>query len=310
MPYFEARTTKGAIWKILIDTGANKNYISPQLIPRKTRTLTKHRIKTVSGTKEVSEKTKINIFGNFTSEIPKQVFYLYKFNNFFDGIVGMQTLKNIGAVFDTTADVLKIGNISIPIKKRFPYVQQLNVAASAHVKVPVPFDCDFFIDELELSPGVCIPSGLYSAKNNEAYLQIINDNAETKHLTLNMDSFCVEINNFTEVKPRSTKPSTGKLQKNIDLSHLPLEEKEKLIKLLIKFERVFFDENSDLSFTNVVKHEIRTRDEIPVFYKKLPLPLLPQAGSKRTNRKIATTKYYKAERLTVGLTDLDCSKKI
>lgn len=272
MPYFEARTTKGAVWKILIDTGANKNYITPDLITKKLRHATKHKIKTISGTKEVNEKTKLNILGNFLPNYPKQTFYLHKFNNFFDGILGMETLKTVGAIFDTAADLLKIGKISIPIKKRYPNLQQLNFAESTHVKVPLKCNQDIFVEHLELSPGVYIPAGIYSAKNNEVFFQVINNNDNPQEIKLNLDALCVEVNNFEEVVPEIKTPKNEVFLNKLRLDHLNQEEKNKIIKLLSKYQNVFFDENSDLSFTNVVKHRIRTKDDVPIYTKNYRYP--------------------------------------
>lgn len=53
----------------------------------------------------------------------------------------------------------------------------------------------------------------------------------------------------------------------IRTQHLNSEEKEKILKLCKKYKDIFYDEKSDLTFTSAIKHEIRTRDEHPIYVR-------------------------------------------
>lgn len=50
------------------------------------------------------------------------------------------------------------------------------------------------------------------------------------------------------------------------------EEKLKILELCRQYRNIFYDENSDLTFTNAVKHKIRTVDEEPVYSKSYRYP--------------------------------------
>ncbi|KAI5716006.1 hypothetical protein M8J77_025889 [Diaphorina citri] len=57
------------------------------------------------------------------------------------------------------------------------------------------------------------------------------------------------------------------------LSHLDsLDDKERIVKILEKFPNVILKENEKLSFTSLVKHEIPTIDETPVYSKNYRYP--------------------------------------
>jgi hypothetical protein len=58
----------------------------------------------------------------------------------------------------------------------------------------------------------------------------------------------------------------------IRTSHLNPEEKDEILRLCSQFKDIFYNENSNLSFTNAVKHKIRTTDEEPIYCKSYRYP--------------------------------------
>jgi hypothetical protein len=59
---------------------------------------------------------------------------------------------------------------------------------------------------------------------------------------------------------------------DLRIDHLNSEEKESITTLCKKFSDIFYSENVDLSFTNTVKHTIRTKDDEPVYTKSYRHP--------------------------------------
>ena len=58
-------------------------------------------------------------------------------------------------------------------------------------------------------------------------------------------------------------------EKLFRLDHLNVEERRHLTK---KFEDVFYHENDRLTFTNQIKHKIRTKNEDPIYNKTYRYP--------------------------------------
>ena len=64
------------------------------------------------------------------------------------------------------------------------------------------------------------------------------------------------------------------LEKIRDEDHLYAEEKDNLLNTLAKYSHLFYRENSNLTFTGVIKHRIITKDDIPVFAKTYRYPYI------------------------------------
>lgn len=76
---------------------------------------------------------------------------------------------------------------------------------------------------------------------------------------------------FEQTTPENS-PQKLKFSENFRTPHLNVEEKQKIINLCYKYRDCFYTENSDLSFTNQVKHTIRTSDNEPIFTKSFRHP--------------------------------------
>lgn len=61
------------------------------------------------------------------------------------------------------------------------------------------------------------------------------------------------------------------------LEHLNFEEKNKLINLIKEFSPIFQKDDTQLTFTNRIKHRIRTKDEFPVYTKSYRYPEVHRA---------------------------------
>lgn len=65
------------------------------------------------------------------------------------------------------------------------------------------------------------------------------------------------------------------------MDHLNFEEKHNLENVLINFSELFYETNSNLSFTNAIKHRIVTKDELPVFLRTYRYPYVHRDEVKR-----------------------------
>lgn len=102
--YVSIQTTKEEL-KSLIDTGANKNYISAVHVNIEVCKNEPTSIDTnLSGQHKIDKSPSIDIF-----QIKKKLkFYVFKFHNYFDGLIGYQSLRDLKATLNTANNTLKI----------------------------------------------------------------------------------------------------------------------------------------------------------------------------------------------------------
>jgi len=77
------------------------------------------------------------------------------------------------------------------------------------------------------------------------------------------------LENFCIVEEYPTKPFIEQIRTD----HLSHFEREKLLHLIKKFKNIFYNENSNLSFTNAIKH-IRITDDVPIQAKTYRYPYI------------------------------------
>lgn len=53
-----------------------------------------------------------------------------------------------------------------------------------------------------------------------------------------------------------------------------LEEKTEIFKLIKEYKNIFYQPNSDLTFTHAIKHKIRTINDVPIFSKSYRYPYI------------------------------------
>lgn len=273
LPYYEIKSNNFGKIRLLIDTGANKNYINPDIVPKHAIALgTNHKIKNISGSYNVSNYTRFNPFEKFFKNLSPQKFFLFKFHNFFDGLIGFETLRSINAIIDTGSNSLKIGDTIIPLNKKLPDSIILNANETNIVSVPtVQENGDFLVEnDLPIAPNIFILSGVYSYQDRKTNILVHNGNTNEQNLNIG-GLLDFGINNF-EMKSPIFKPNKNKLFEQLRLDHLNQEEKKQISKLIQSFQDIFFLEGQKLSFTNAIKHKINTSDELPVYTKTYRYP--------------------------------------
>lgn len=132
---------------------------------------------------------------------------------------------------------------------------------------------EFYLDTpLSLNHNIQIQPGLYKIHDSKAF--VIATNPTKEQITAQIGPIVTEINNF-ETKQENPFPEKG-LDRNvleqIRTNHLNSEEQRELLKLIRKHTNSFFLPNSNLTFTNAIKHSIKTKDEIPVHVKNYRYP--------------------------------------
>lgn len=274
IPYVILNTTKGPL-KFLIDTGANKNYISPDHVnSEKCRTTNPATIRNIQGTHIIDKYVEFNAFPESKFSVPL-TFYVFKFHDFFDGLIGYEALQKMNTSIVTSKNLLQFPDFSVEMFRKFPDNQSISL--NAHESKIIEFSVnesngDFLLeDDLEISPSIFINSGLYTI--NDSKITVVVTNNSENLSTFTPESLSVEINNFEISNPPLMSKTLGPdLLKQIRLDHLEREERKALLKLIEKFQHSFYTETEKLSFTNAIKHKINTVDEVPIYTKSYRYP--------------------------------------
>ena len=250
---------------------------------QKYRILTKtHRVKNVSGAFDIKEYVKWNPFETLLKTVvPKQNFFIFQFHEFFDGLIGYESLRTLNPIINTTENSLQIGNETIIMQKKYPS-KTVNLNSYEEMTIDLFTNLgngDYYIDSPSLLTGnIFVMPGLYSSKDNKTTVLIKNTSETTAQMSPTQTIFA-DLNNFDtcDFDPgkhnNDFEPNINRrLRNQLRIEHLNSEERESLLKIISRNSNVFYLEGTDLSFTNLIKHRIETRDELPVHAKSYRYP--------------------------------------
>lgn len=223
-------------------------------------------IKNISGNNKIKQKGTINFFKN----LPPLTFYEYKFHDFFDGILGSETLAKLNSKIDFKTETLHLNKEIFKYSKFYP-----SKTANYHqtVTLETSNNGDWFVPQFqELSDKIFITPGLYRAKNLKTTVNVICSEKNIHELP----KLRLTVNNFETLDPipveLTHKLNLNDIEKLIRVDHLSKLEKLDLIKLLHENQQVLLREGEKLSSTTAIKHKIITSDNIPVYTKSYRYP--------------------------------------
>lgn len=270
--------SKNGPLKFLIDTGANKSIISPRhanlgFIRELLKPMT---VKNVEGRCQITHFVELNPFyGNPGTE--NLVFLIYDFHDYFDGLIGYESLNQLQASISVHTNTLHLPFANIIMQKKFPEIFKFQLHANETRVIELPTceeEGEFLLSkDLVLNNEAFVHSGLYKADNFKTKLIITN--MTNKPTEVEMLKGSIEKNNF-EITPPPEPVSDSSVHVNLmdqlRLDHLNKEERVGLVKLISDYQEIFHLKNEKLTFTNVVKHRIDTKDDIPVYTKSYRYP--------------------------------------
>ena len=150
LPYFECRVGH-KIYKILIDTGSNRNYIQPTLVTNPKPNEKPFRAVTVGGSVEITHYKLANLFNHPECNVK---FFLLPNLRSFDAILGNDSLKDLEAVIDVARKVMTIkGAKQIPIKEKRYEAVNIIIPRTEHLDDTQKLE----IDQPEISKSLCGP---------------------------------------------------------------------------------------------------------------------------------------------------------
>lgn len=250
--------------KFLIDTGANKNYISADRVNLEYCDVVKGvKVANIKGAHEITHSVSFDPF-----QIKKKLkFYVFKFHEFFDGLIGYESLRDLKAQLNISKNTLKVGRKEFKLKQKFLNDLKINTTEQEfqYLSLKTSKDGDFTItDERNFGKFSILP-GIYRSLNGKATVAIQNHSKIPLEINMNQIDIRPDKCEIAE------KPNIEFSQKHIDYrlrnEHMNDEEKKALEQVIRKNLEILYDENEKLTFTHKIKHKIRTTDNLPIHVK-------------------------------------------
>ena len=273
--------------KILIDTGSTRSYvnsnIAKKLFPTK---ITKEEffVKTAHGTSKGQFVTRIPCGELFQHNGLNLKFNVFNFHKKFDLLLGLDNLKIIKASIDLDNNTLKTPNVEIPLLYLNSNICNTNLidgrsVQTIKIKIQNMKNGEAILPYIKIGKNLEIPESLITIKNQETFVKITNTGENSTKLIQTKPLVVEEVgdvivndddNNLNTYFSHNFdfKFDMSKLR----LNHMNEEEKAGITKLVSKYPDIFHLEDSQLTFTNQVKHKIRTTDDIPVYARNYRFP--------------------------------------
>lgn len=280
LPYIEIPEIPG---KLLIDSGSSKSLLKPNIVEEKFKKniyQNSFDIKTAHGYS--SHKYRANILFRSLADSPQE-FCLFNFNDKYSGLIGADFLRDNKARLDFNNNKLIIGNRIINIS--FPYDYTLEPQSERKIKIPVNKPNGLgLIDQTSIN-NIFIPDCLIESSEGQAYVKITNPTSVPVSVKIRKPFEMKEVEkkfNYSIEHKHVCSKNTW-VANEIRTDHLNYEEKEELLRLCNEYSDIFAKENEPLTSTHVVKHKIRTTDDIPIHSK---LYRYPQVHKEEVERQI------------------------
>ncbi|XP_057658512.1 uncharacterized protein LOC130895308 [Diorhabda carinulata] len=167
----------------------------------------------------------------------------------------------------------------------------------AAVRIPVScFNGEVIIPSQNID-NLYFPETITIAKNGFAKTEIINRSDKRVEIIIKDRLKVIPLTNtikqnynfyYTEdiLQNRYSKNHEENIQNFIRTEHLNEEEKEAILKLYNDFKDIFHKDKDNLTFTNEIKHEIKTLDEVPVHTKSYRYPYIHKEEVQRQIKKM------------------------
>lgn len=223
-------------------------------------------------------------------------FFLFKFHSIFDGLLGLDNLKLLQANvnLDTNHIITPYAKIPLQFYKTNSDLNLITVQPRTEQVIKVKTSIkngEVIIPHTKIQKCE-IPESLSLAKNGCAITTILNNGNSPITIDfsdpIEVENFDIsyfeniDFNNFNDCPSHDSNFDISKIR----VDHLNSEEKSKILKLCQEFSDIFYNENVPLSFTNKIKHTIKTSDETPVYTKSYRYPFIHRQEVDRQIKKM------------------------
>lgn len=268
--------------KFLIDTGANQSFISPEAVqryfPNFQLNYDPFEVTNVHAKSRNDYSITLPCFPEFNDAGYIKLF-VYRFHEYFDGLIGLDLLSKWEANIDLKDSRLKTKFAVNPIRLYNScnvnlYEDMIPAGTSKLLRIPINApDGDVLIED-QVICNCIIHQCLTRVTNSRGYLEVENPTPNDIIFSLDhpaqAELYNVECSNTEERLTTRARDVTSRLRTD----HLNEEERANLFTLCSRYADVFYIDGEPLTFTNKIKHRIRTTDEVPVYTKSYRYPFV------------------------------------
>lgn len=265
----------------MIDSGSTRSFLSPQKAYKYFSpylSYEPYEVISTHGRSNHDEVIQVPLMPTFNSPAI-QKFYLYDVDPRYDGLIGYDILKD--AIVNLRDGVLETKTAKIPIVHNAQnYALKIPPRAETRVKVPTDrYSGDVILNYTEFCEGVRMPDAIVCC--DKGYATTVIQNA----LETEMDLVITSPFKTTDYTPNEIDSNfiDSDLSRNEDilltqnltklrLDHMNPEERACIEKLCHEYKDIFYCDQIPLTFTNQVKHFIRTKNEDPIYTKPYRQP--------------------------------------
>ena len=266
--------------KFLIDTGANQSFISPEAVQKFFHDYPLNydpfEVTNVHGVSRNDYSITLPCFNEF-NESDNIKLFVYRFHDYFDGLIGLDLLSKWEAKIDlkdfqlvtrTATNKIKVYNS----RNLNLYEDIIPANSSKLIRIPINApDGDVLVNE-QIFCNCIIHECLTTVVNSRGYVELENPTPNDVIFSLDQPTHAELFNaKCTQVKQPNR---INEVLSRLRTDHLNAEEKVNLTTLCSRYADVFYIDGEPVTFTNKIKHRIRTTDEIPAYTKSYRYPFV------------------------------------
>ncbi len=216
-----------------------------------------------------TDNVRYQIFSEYGLDSPIN-FRVIQWHNYFDALIGSSDFARLKAKIDYHTNTITLGDKKIPFYFHSPFKQKHHeIEQNSHdLTIPVNIKqgevyVPAFIHDGHYFPDAILVAEEYAVKYpTECFSEVEFDQPVYVEPLDSVDVQSLEINSITE-------RDIGEFLRTQHMNDL---ETEAIFNVCSEFADVFYFPGCDLSFTNSVKHYIRTTDESPVYKRNYRYP--------------------------------------
>lgn len=210
-------------------------------------------------------------------------FFLFKFHDTFDGLIGLDNLEFLQTNIDFANGILytPYNKIKILYQNTKRNLNHISIAPRSEqvIKIKTSIRNGEIIIPYQKLGNCEIPESLSISRNGVAITTILNNSIDKVSLDFSKP---IQVENFErkEFEQIDLNYIDNLEIPEIDISklirkeHMNPEEKLKITQLCREFSDIFYKDDIPLTFTNDVKHSINTTDESPIYTKSYRYPFI------------------------------------
>lgn len=208
-------------------------------------------------------------------------FYVYSVDDQYDGLIGNDLLIQLEALIDLKNQQLITKTTTLPIVNVSNRIIELDPRTEQIVKIPVDqFSGEAILNYVQFCEGVRMPSAIIKCQKGYASTVVQNTLEIPMKMTIRSPFKVTPYSNNScnlnctdiDMKDLEVDDILDSNLTKLRLDHMNDEEKGAINDLCREYKDIFYTDKLPLTFTNQVKHSIRTKNEDPIYVKPYRQP--------------------------------------